>query len=95
MVEGDATHFDLPTEPSVIYLYNPFGPQTMRDVVRNVDRSLTDRPRPLFVTYVNPLHRHVWDESSTLRRLAGNRHWAVYGSAEGSSGNRASAFRER
>ena len=95
VVEGDATHFDLPTEPSVIYLYNPFGPQTMRDVVRNVDRSLTDRPRPLFVTYVNPLHRHVWDESSTLRRLAGNRHWAVYGSAEGSSGNRASAFRER
>jgi SAM-dependent methyltransferase len=95
VVEGDATTFDLPMEPSVIYLYNPFGPQTMRDVVRNVDRSLEERPRPLFVAYVNPLHRHVWDESSTLRRLAGNRHWAVYGSADSSSANGVSAFRGR
>jgi SAM-dependent methyltransferase len=95
VVEGDATAFDLPTEPSLIYLYNPFGPQTMRDVVRRVDRSLAERPRPLFVAYVNPLHRHVWDESSTLRALAGNRHWAVYGPADGFSGNRESALRGR
>ncbi len=94
VVEGDATAFDLPTEPSVIYLYNPFGPQTMRDVVRRVDRSLAERSRPLFVAYVNPLHRHVWDESATLRRLAGNRHWAVYGPADGLGRNAASALRE-
>jgi predicted RNA methylase len=94
VVEGDATNFDLPIEPSVIYLYNPFGPQTMRDVVRNVDRSLDERPRALFVVYVNPLHRHVWDESATLRRLAGNRRWVVYGFTEGSSRNGPSALTE-
>jgi len=95
VIEGDATSFDLPTEPSVIYLYNPFGPQTMRDVVRRVDRSLAQQPRPLFVAYVNPLHHHVWDESSTLRRLAGNRHWAVYGPPDVSGGNGRSALRKR
>ena len=79
VVEGDATKFELPIEPSVVYLYNPFGPQTMRDVVLNVERSLAERPRPLFVAYVNPLHRHVWDESSILRPLAGDRHWVLYG----------------
>lgn len=87
VVEGDATEFALPVEPSVIYLYNPFGPETMRDVVREVDRSLAERPRPLFVAYVNPLHRHVWDESDSLRRLAGNRHWVVYGPAAATGGN--------
>jgi len=95
VVEGDATEFELPIEPSVVYLYNPFGPRTMRDVVREVERSLAERPRPLFVAYVNPLHRHVWDESSMLCPLAGNRHWVVYGPAKVVGGDEAFAGRKR
>jgi SAM-dependent methyltransferase len=87
VVEGDASAFELPPEPTVVYMYNPFGPQTMRDVARRVDRSLAERPRPVFVVYVNPLHRHVWDESSTLRLRTGNRHWAVYEPADGYGGS--------
>ena len=93
VVEGDATSFGLPSEPTVVYMYNPFGPQTMRDVVRAVDRSLVERPRPLFVVYVNPLHRHVWDESSTLRLRTGNRHRAVYEPADGYGGDGPSDLR--
>jgi predicted RNA methylase len=81
IVEGDATNFRLPNEPTVVYMYNPFGPRTMRDVVAEVERSLAAHPRPIFVAYVNPLHRQVWDDAVTLRSISGNRRWALYGPA--------------
>ena len=51
----DATEFDIPKTPCILYFYNPFGMQIMERVLSNVQASLKYLPRPLFIVYVNPV----------------------------------------
>jgi predicted RNA methylase len=83
VVEADAVGFPLPAEPCVLYLYNPFGSQTMEAVARAVETSLDRRPRPLFVVYVNPVHQGVWDGIAALRPVRRTRRWVVYQFTDG------------
>lgn len=53
----DATQYDFPAEPCVVYFFNPFaGEDIMQNVVANIVRSLAACPRDLFIIYVNPAH---------------------------------------
>lgn len=54
VVQGDAVAFDFPDEPTVLFLFNPFGAETMRDVLDNLERSLERNPREVVVAYMNP-----------------------------------------
>ncbi len=56
----DATKYELPEEPLVVFLYNPFGAEVMRQVAERVRASHQLNPRPLFVLYVNPFQESVW-----------------------------------
>jgi SAM-dependent methyltransferase len=60
---GDAADFDPPDDPLVCYFYNPFGEALMREVVGNIERSLRKTWRKVLIIYVEPLHRHVFDDS--------------------------------
>jgi SAM-dependent methyltransferase len=94
VVEGDATTYPLPPEPTLLYLYNPFGSGSMRVVAESVTTSLREHPRVFFVLYLNPWHRHVWEEVSVLRpigsrpagwwnrRVRKEQGWVLYASAE-------------
>ncbi|MGY1794619.1 methyltransferase domain-containing protein [Geodermatophilus sp. SYSU D00525] len=81
VVEADASTYRLPPEPTLLFLYNPFGAGTMGEVAKSVVASLHERPRPLFVLYVNPVHRQVWDAIPELRPIRCGRpprsDWAV------------------
>jgi predicted RNA methylase len=69
LTRKDAMRYTFPSEPSVIFLFNPFGEQTMRAVARNIQQSLEEEKRPLVVAYINPVHEIVFDEIPVLRRL--------------------------
>jgi SAM-dependent methyltransferase len=69
VVEADASTYRLPPEPTLLFLYNPFGAGTMGEVAKAVAASLREQTRPLFVLYVNPVHRHVWDAIPELRPI--------------------------
>lgn len=43
----DATEFTLPSEPTILYLFNPFQGRLMDRMIQNVRRSLQQRPRDL------------------------------------------------
>lgn len=58
----DATTYTFPDEPCVVFFYNPFGPQLMQQVLRN----LGDVPRIL--VYVNALHKEVFSPFKLLRK---------------------------
>ena len=49
LVCADVTAWELPLDPLVIYLYNPFGPRAMRRVMVAIEASLTSRPRPVTI----------------------------------------------
>src|SRR5204863_528153 len=64
---GDARTFPFPAEPTVLYLFNPLPEEGLSQVILNLERSLRDQPRPLYLLYHNPLLEHVL-ANSVFRR---------------------------
>jgi SAM-dependent methyltransferase len=65
----DATAYELPKQPLVIYLFNPFGEQVIARVLENIESSLRETPRDVYVLYLNAVHRHCFDRSSLLQEM--------------------------
>jgi SAM-dependent methyltransferase len=76
---ADATEFPFPAEPMVLYLFNPFPESGLRRMMANLERSLREDPRALYVLYHNPLLEHVLSGGAGLRRLHATLQYAVYG----------------
>ena len=75
---ADATAFLFPPEPTVLFLFNPFPESGLRSVMANLERSLLEHPRKVFVLYHNPLLAHVLDESAALKKIGGTHQYAIY-----------------
>src|SRR5580693_7222042 len=76
---ADATEFPFPAEPTVLYLFNPFPEAGLRRMMANLEQSLRQHPRAVYVLYHNPLLEHVVSECGELRRLRATHQYAVYG----------------
>jgi SAM-dependent methyltransferase len=79
IVHMDAVLYPLPQEPMVLYMYNPFGEKTMRNMARRIRDSLFELPRPLKIVYVTPR----WDAVimsgvPRIRRVAKTPEFASY-----------------
>jgi predicted RNA methylase len=57
----DAAAYELPKEPLLLFLYNPFGEAVMRVVAHRLRESLRRAPRPAYVLYVNPFQLAAWE----------------------------------
>ncbi len=53
-INGDATEFEYPAGPLVIYLYNPFLPPVLKRCLKHLAKSLAREPREVYLVYVNP-----------------------------------------
>jgi len=53
-INGDATEFEYPAGPLVIYLYNPFLPPVLKGCLKHLAKSLAGEPREVYLMYVNP-----------------------------------------
>ena len=56
-------HFDSTT---VVFLFNPFGADTLRDVLLLLEQSLQRNPRRLRIVYVHPVHEQVMHNANWL-----------------------------
>jgi SAM-dependent methyltransferase len=54
VVCGDATTFRFPVEPIVLFLFNPLPEPALRVFSQNLENSLRQNPRPLWMIYANP-----------------------------------------
>jgi len=59
-IHADATEYELPPVPTLLFLYNPFGRETMDRVAERTRASLDAIPRELIVLYLNPFHLDSW-----------------------------------
>jgi hypothetical protein len=57
---GDATQFQLPDGPLVLYFFNPFDAPIIGAVARNALASWQANPRPMRVVYLNPIFGDEW-----------------------------------
>lgn len=56
----DASRFRLPAGPVVLFLFNPFDPPVLTDVVDAAMASWQADPRPIRILYMNPVHHGAW-----------------------------------
>jgi hypothetical protein len=75
---GDATDFPFPAEPTVLYLFNPFPEAGLRKVIANLEQSLREHPRPVYVLYSNPLLERVLGDSAALKKIAGTHQYSLW-----------------
>jgi hypothetical protein len=59
-------------------MFNPFERPVVAKLLGNIERSLVESPRKLFLVYQNPLHGSVFDESSTFARRFAGTGYVVY-----------------
>jgi SAM-dependent methyltransferase len=75
---SDATEFPLPAEPIVLFLFNPFPESGLRRVIANLERSLREHPRKVYVLYHNPLLEQVLSEKAVLKKVGGTHQYSLY-----------------
>jgi len=63
----DATEFELPLTPLVIYLFNPFRPAVLNPVLQRLQSSLNSHPRDVILIYVAPFHGALIEQQTDLR----------------------------
>ncbi len=69
---ADATEFDLPHDPLVLYMYNPFQGRVMDRVVKKIEHAIRDVPRDLWIVYVNPWEHRKFVRSRYLKTVVEN-----------------------
>jgi hypothetical protein len=77
---ADATKFQFPPDPIVLYLFNPFPEAGLRETIANLEQSIRSHPRKVYVLYHNPLLGHLLSESSALNKSGGTHQYAIYAS---------------
>jgi SAM-dependent methyltransferase len=79
VLHDDVVHFGFPDAPTLLYLYNPFGPDTLTAVLRNLEESLDQHPRDVVVAYYSPALRGLLDACPWLDRVpVRSTKWAIY-----------------
>jgi len=66
-ITGDAAAYAFPPGPFVLFLYNPFGPVIMMQILKNLCASITMHPRPMYCVYVRPAQSNIFSNSGFLR----------------------------
>jgi SAM-dependent methyltransferase len=56
-------------EPPVLFLFDPFGRETLESVVANLEASLREDPRDAYIVYIYPQFEDVLQASPVLRKV--------------------------
>ena len=75
---GDATLFDFPHEPLVVFLFHPLPKSGFRRVVENLERSWREAPRPAYFLYAHPLFEYLLAARANFRKMGGTHQYALF-----------------
>ena len=64
---ADAATAD-PSEGTIYYMFNPFGPATMGEVLANIRGTLSGNPRNITIVYYNSVHEEMFRASGWLEK---------------------------
>lgn len=67
MICSSAEKFEIPDGNIVCYFYNPFDKTIMRPVVENLENHFSRGGATIYVIYVDPRHRAIFDQSGCWR----------------------------
>jgi hypothetical protein len=55
---------------TLFFVFNPFGEETMRQVIARITRSVQAQPRSIRLVYINPKQEHILNEQPWLEQCA-------------------------
>jgi hypothetical protein len=67
---ADALSFEWPSEPTVLFLFNPFPEWVLRQFLERLRISLMESPRKVWVVYHNPVLRALLLETAFLDEVS-------------------------
>jgi hypothetical protein len=53
----------------VLYFFNPFQREIMAQVLSNIEKSLRERPREIYIVYRTPLLGALMDQANFLKKV--------------------------
>lgn len=69
IIEGDALKATLPEGTVVLYLYNPFFKNLLKEVIASLEQKVSASPnRKIFIVYANPVWASLFDDSALFER---------------------------
>jgi SAM-dependent methyltransferase len=76
----DATEYELPREPAVLFFYSPFVGPVMEKVVANIEDSLRRHPRELFILFtgVTGMRERAFGSRPLFEKIRRERYFDVY-----------------
>jgi hypothetical protein len=82
IVCADATEYEIPQKPAILYFFDPFKEDVMIKVLNNIRRSLIAVPREMYILYLDPSWRHLMDNADYLALIKDTGHCCIYKSRE-------------
>jgi SAM-dependent methyltransferase len=77
-VNMNAIEYPFPNENLVLYLANPFDDHVMEKVLSNLETSLENHPRDVFLVFVFPEHLSAVRSHTRFEALLEGRRYCVY-----------------
>ena len=77
-LHGDATEFEFPSEPLVVFLFHPLLEAGFRRVLANLTKSGERCPRPIWMVYANPIYELLVAGSGKFKRVAGTHQYSIF-----------------
>jgi len=75
---ADASEFAFPETPLVLYLFNPLSEPALRRTIGNLEHSLQQSPRPIWIVYHNPAMSGVMEPSPALVKSGGTEQYSLF-----------------
>lgn len=77
-VHLDATEFDCPPTPLVVYFYNPFSEVVLSAILENLQAALHAEPRDVWVCYCHPYAHAPLDSADFLTLAVATSQYRIY-----------------
>ena len=78
LICADASSFQFPAEPLIVYLFNPLPRVSLEQLITNLERSLASAPRPSWIIYHNPLEEDLILRRGRFRKVAAPNSYFVF-----------------
>ena len=62
---------------TVYFLFNPFGPSTLEEVMKRIYQSIVRNPRNIRIVYLNPIAAHILESCRWLRLVRRQTFWGT------------------
>ena len=77
-VTSNASDYQIPDEATVIYFFNPFGIEVMKDIFHSIFESVSRKPRKVIIVWYNPKYENELKQLFRINKIK-EIHWNNFG----------------